>query len=168
MDGYRRLNAFEREEISLWIAKGRSRREIAAWLSRSPSTISREISRNTEYGEHYRALHAQSHSNILSHTTRKKRKLDINEPLKQYVFKQLEQFWSPESRHSRDQTSENIVSYRHSYANLTRKYLLVFICSSAWGITQRIGQMLTAPTYKPPYKRQDTPENLSYTGLYKH
>jgi len=96
MNGYRRLNAFEREEISLWLAKGRSRREIAVWLSRSPSTISREISRNTEYGEHYRALHAQSRSNRLAHITRKKRKLDINEPLKQYVFKQLEQFWSPE------------------------------------------------------------------------
>lgn len=96
MDGYRRLNAFEREEISLWLAKGRSQREIAVWLGRSPGTICREISRNTQYGQPYRALHAQSCSNRLSHTARKKRKLDINEPLKQYVFKQIGQLWSPE------------------------------------------------------------------------
>ena len=93
---YRRLDVYEREDVALGLAQGRSQREIAAWLGRAPSTICREIRRNTEYGEHYRALHAQSRSNILSHTARKKRKLDINEPLKQHVFKQLSQLCSPE------------------------------------------------------------------------
>ncbi len=91
-----RLNVFEREEISLGIAKGHSQRDIAALLGRSPSSISREISRNTEYGQLYRAVNAQKRANRLTHTARKKRKLDTNEPLKQYVLKQLDFLCSPE------------------------------------------------------------------------
>ena len=52
---YRRLDVYEREDVALGLAQGRSQREIAAWLGRAPSTICREIRRNTEYGEHYRA-----------------------------------------------------------------------------------------------------------------
>ena len=96
MTQYPRLNINEREEISLGLAKGRSQRDIAASLSRSPSTICHEIKRNSEYGQPYRAVKAQRRVNRLTHTARKKRKLDINEPLKQYVLKQLDQLWSPE------------------------------------------------------------------------
>ena len=96
MAQYPRLNINEREEISLGLAKGRSQRDIAASLDRSPSTICHEIKRNSEYGQPYRAVKAQRRVNRLTHTARKKRKLDINEPLKQYVLKQLDQLWSPE------------------------------------------------------------------------
>lgn len=96
MPKYPRLNINEREEISLGIAKGRSQRDIAISLGRSPSSISREINRNTEYGQFYRAVKAQKRANRLTHTARKKRKLDINEPLKQYVLRQLDLLWSPE------------------------------------------------------------------------
>jgi len=91
-----RLTINEREEISLGVAKGLSRRNIAISLGRSPSTISHEINRNTEYGQPYRAVKAQRRANRLKHATRKKRKMDISEPLKQYVLGQLDQLWSPE------------------------------------------------------------------------
>ncbi len=96
MAQYPRLNVLEREEISLGLTKGFSQRDIAASLGRSPSTISHEINRNTEYGQPYRAVKAQRRANRLAHTARKKRKLDINNPLKQYVLKQLDKLWSPE------------------------------------------------------------------------
>lgn len=48
MAQYPRLNINEREEISLGLAKGRSQRDIAASLDRSPSTICHEIKRNSE------------------------------------------------------------------------------------------------------------------------
>lgn len=96
MTHYPRLNSNEREEISIGIAKGLSQRDISASLGRSPSTICREINRNTENGQQYRAVEAQCRTNQLAHIVRKKRKLDINEPLKQYVFQQLCQLWSPE------------------------------------------------------------------------
>ena len=96
MAPYHRLNVSEREEISLGLAKGRSRRDIAASLGRSPSTICHEISRNTKYGQPYRAVKAQCRVNRLTHAAHKKRKLDIHEPLKQFVFKHLDELWSPE------------------------------------------------------------------------
>ena len=91
-----RLNINEREEISRGLARGISECDIAASLSRSPSTISREINRNSNYWQPYRAVKSQRRADRLTHITRKRRKMDINEPLKQYVLKQLNQFWSPE------------------------------------------------------------------------
>lgn len=91
-----RLNINEREEISRGLARGFSQRVIAASLSRSPSTISREINRNSKNWQPYRAVKSQRRADRLTHIARKRRKMEINEPLKQYVLKQLNQFWSPE------------------------------------------------------------------------
>lgn len=96
MARYRKLNVFEREEISLGLASGRSQREIAVSLGRSPSTICHEISRNTKYGQLYRAVKAQYRADKLTHIAHKKRKLDICKPLKQFVFRHLDELWSPE------------------------------------------------------------------------
>jgi len=62
---YHRLNMNEREEISLGLAQGKSRRDIAIILNRSPSTISREVFRNnyTYAGYRYRATRAQGMAN---------------------------------------------------------------------------------------------------------
>lgn len=91
-----RLEINEREEISRGLARGISQRDIAASLSRSPSTISREINRNSKNSQPYRAVKSQRRADRLAHVARRRRKMDINEPLKQYVLKQLDQFWSPE------------------------------------------------------------------------
>src|SRR3989338_88410 len=99
MPQYRRLTMNEREEISLGLAQGRSRRDIAAMLGRSPATISREILRN-EYPYydyiHYRAAKSQRRADRLAHKSRKQRKLDMNEPLRCFVFERLNERWSPE------------------------------------------------------------------------
>jgi len=54
----RSLSLAEREEISRGIAVGASMRKIAAMINRSPSTVSREVSRNG--GSTYRAVEADS------------------------------------------------------------------------------------------------------------
>lgn len=96
MARYYRLNINEREEISLGLTKGLSQYTIASSLGRSPSTICHEIKRNAGCRQQYRAIQAQRHTDRLTHAARKKRKMDINEPLKQYVLGQLDQLWSPE------------------------------------------------------------------------
>src|SRR6201982_2399829 len=50
------LTLSEREEISRGIAVHRSARSMAGWLGRSPSTVSREISRNGGYDGYRAAL----------------------------------------------------------------------------------------------------------------
>ena len=97
MSQYHRLNVNEREEISLGIAQGCSQYNIAISLSRSSSTICREVNRNTANGQVYRAVKAQGRADKLTHLARKNRKMDMNIPLKHYVLEHLDQLWSPDS-----------------------------------------------------------------------
>jgi IS30 family transposase len=57
------LTFAEREEIAVARASGESMRSIAGRLGRSPSTVSRELSRNADRSGHYRATtaHAQAY-----------------------------------------------------------------------------------------------------------
>ncbi len=99
MSRYHRLSINEREEISLGLAQGRSRRDIASGIGRSPSTVSREILRNHYHGydyAHYRAAKAQRRSDRFACMSRKVRKLDVNEPLRRFVFNHLDMRWTPE------------------------------------------------------------------------
>ena len=56
----RSLSLFEREEISRGLVAGRSIRSIASQLDRSPSTVSREISRNNGQRKYRAALADQA------------------------------------------------------------------------------------------------------------
>ena len=87
----RYLSIVEREEISLLRARGLGVREIARRLSRSPSTISREIRRNaaTRSGSvAYRATTAQWHADMRAKRP-KVAKLAANDELRQYVQDRL-------------------------------------------------------------------------------
>jgi len=90
------LNINEREEISLGLAQGLSKNYIALSLGRSSSTICREVNRNTAKGQAYRAVKAQHRANKLRYLARKRRKMDMNLPLRHYVLLHLDQLWSPE------------------------------------------------------------------------
>ena len=88
------LSLAEREEISRGLVAGRSLRSIAAALARSPSTISREISRNGG-AAHYRAAAADGQA--WKQALRPKPcKLAIHARLRQAVAKKLQLGWSPE------------------------------------------------------------------------
>ena len=88
------LSLAEREEISRGIVANHSIRAIAAQLARSPSTISREISRNGGYAQ-YRAT--QADQNAWDNARRPKRcKLAMNPRLSRIIGQKLKRKWSPE------------------------------------------------------------------------
>jgi IS30 family transposase len=88
------LTLSEREEISRGIAAHRSARSMARSLGHSPSTVSREISRNGGY-DRYRA--AQADEQAWARSRRPKRcKLADNPRLRQAVARKLRLNWSPE------------------------------------------------------------------------
>src|SRR6266513_4601983 len=88
------LTLSEREEISRGIAAYQSARSMARLLGRSPSTVSREISRNGGY-DRYRAALADERAWV--RTRRPKRcKLTNNPGLRQAVAIKLRLNWSPE------------------------------------------------------------------------
>ena len=88
------LTLSEREEISRGIAVHRSARSMAGLLGRSPSTVSREISRNGGY-DGYRA--ALADDKAWARARRPKRcKLATNAWLRQAVASKLRLNWAPE------------------------------------------------------------------------
>lgn len=88
------LTMSEREEISRGIVAGRSLRSIAAELGRSPSTISRELSRNGGL-THYRANLADKAA--WDRAERPKTcKLAANRALARIVASKLQLQWAPE------------------------------------------------------------------------
>jgi IS30 family transposase len=88
------LTLSEREEISRGIAGGLSLRAIASQLERSPSTISREISRNGSL-KHYRA--SQADKAAWERARRPKPcKLAGSPMLRRIVARKLRSNWSPE------------------------------------------------------------------------
>ena len=88
------LTLSEREEISRGIAAAQSARSMARLLGRSPSTVSRELSRNGGY-DRYRA--ALADETAWARARRPKRcKLANNPRLRQAVASKLRLNWSPE------------------------------------------------------------------------
>ena len=90
----RALTLAEREEISRGLAAGSSLRQIARALNRAPSTISREVSRNT-HQRSYRATRADE--NAWDRARRPKLcRLALNGRLRYIVASKLALDWSPE------------------------------------------------------------------------
>ena len=89
------LSEEERLFIGDLLRTGLSIRAIAARLSRSPSTISREVRRNTSDAGNYRPFTA--HRIALSRRGRPRSgKLANDRPLRDFVQARLEEKWSPE------------------------------------------------------------------------
>jgi IS30 family transposase len=89
-----RLSLGEREEISRGLAAGESRRSIARRLSRSPSTIAREVTRNGD-PRRYRAC-AADRAALARARRPKTAKLAACPRLRVAVESKLELRWSPQ------------------------------------------------------------------------
>lgn len=90
----RALNCMEREEISRGLCAGCSMREIARYLRRAPSSISREIARHSG-AQRYRAVLADERAWKLARRP-KCCLLAQHEPLQQLVTQKLLIDWSPQ------------------------------------------------------------------------
>lgn len=130
---YRQLTEQDRIFIDLMISKRYSKAKIASILKVHPSTIYREIKRNSvkywwEADKYYIGCAAQE-------ATRKRRKrglkLEKNDDLRHYVHEKLDSGWSPyqiEGRLKRDNHGKCIIShesiYNYIYGDKSRQYLL--------------------------------------------
>jgi transposase, IS30 family len=123
---YAQLSVEERCEIARRRAAGESIRKIAAAVDRAPSSVSRELKRNTGKGpraDPYRATHADD----LAWARRwRGGKLERNEALQRTVLERLGRGWSPEQVCGRLalEAGGQVVSYetiyRFIYAQIRR------------------------------------------------
>jgi IS30 family transposase len=93
--GGRYLSVREREEIAVGLAAGLSLRAVAVRLGRSPSTVSREVRRNSRGRRYYRGLAAQGQAQWRARRP-KTAKLAADPVLRAWVQGRLEERWSPE------------------------------------------------------------------------
>src|SRR5664280_3646277 len=89
------LTFSEREEIAVARAGGESMRSIAGRLGRSPSTVSRELSRNADRAGCYRATTAHAQAYVRA-SRPKPSKLVVNPRLRRKVEEDLRRRYSPE------------------------------------------------------------------------
>lgn len=94
---HEKISVKERELIFVLVKEGRSGREIARFLERSPSSISEELRRNGMTRKTYSLSEAQVDRNIKSsHKGRKAKLIEGKQPLKLIKTWILDQKWSPE------------------------------------------------------------------------
>ena len=120
---YTQITIEERCELARLQAAGTSIRQIAAGLDRAPSTIARELKRNsspsTGYKPSYAEQQARSHRWVGS-------RLDRDGGLHDRVLSRLAQGWSPEQVAGRLAHEEGIpiisheTVYRFIYAQIAR------------------------------------------------
>ena len=121
---YGHVTIEERCEIARLRSKGRSVRQIAAGLDRSPSTVARELKRNMSRTRGYQPVYADQQARA-----RRWRgsRLERDDALRAKVLAGLKQGWSPEQVAGRLklEAASNLIShesiYRFVYAQIARK-----------------------------------------------
>ncbi len=125
MSHYIHFSKEEREKSMIMIAKGFSLRAIARELKRSPSTISRELKRNSNKNGTYSPSAAEKRYHKRRKNCGRKPILLVDSPLKDYVVSSLSQCWSP------DEISERMklcnmpfsISYNTIYRSIAKGVL---------------------------------------------
>ena len=120
---YKQLRIEERCEVARLYSEGLSIRKIAATLDRSPSTITRELKRNTGARGDYQPRYADQQSRARRWSGSK---LDRDNILRRRVLSLLGEGWSPEQVSGRlaKETGKAVISYetiyRFIYAQIAR------------------------------------------------
>jgi IS30 family transposase len=93
MESFQQLSYHERVKIYNWLCEGRTIKEMALMLGRSPSTISREIRRNSDQIGY--CYPGQAHQKAQDRKNRNQRKINKNVKLKNYIIEKMKIRWSP-------------------------------------------------------------------------
>jgi transposase, IS30 family len=93
MEKFSQLSYYEREKIYTGLYEGKSQRDIALSIGRDKSTISRELSRNSD---HIGYLYpGKAHEMAFGRKNKNKPKLEKNHELAEFVVHRLKKKWSP-------------------------------------------------------------------------
>ncbi len=125
MSLYKHLIIEERELSMIMLAQGFSLRAIARKLNRSPSTLSRELNRNSNKDKKYSASTAEKRYRKRRKNCGKKPVLLKNNSLKDYVITNLINGWSPEQISGRAKLDRQpfAISYNTIYRAIAKGVL---------------------------------------------
>jgi len=147
---YKQLNQFERDRISLLLDAGHEQSKIAKVLGRSPSTISREIKKNTLKRDGKKKSKGDYDSLLANKKAKERRryskyqgkKINEDKELKNYIVRHLKKGWSPDDISGRMKlekknfyASKNLI-YEWLYSVWGQKYCK-YLKSKRYGIRTR-------------------------------
>jgi IS30 family transposase len=115
--GYRQFELEERCEIARLRAAGQSIRQIAAALDRAPSSVARELKRNSGSTVGYKPAYAQQQARARRWSGSR---LDRDATLREQVLGQLAFGWSPEQIAGRSGRIGTETIYRFIYTQIER------------------------------------------------
>ena len=95
-DIYHQLSDTERDLIALYKGQGLGINQIAKKLDRQPSSISRELKRNSFKGKYYVAIAAQNKVVVRKSKVNSHPKIASSKWLERYIRLKLQSGWSPE------------------------------------------------------------------------
>ena len=114
---YRQFSVEDRIEIARLSAEGRSLRQIAAALDRAPSSVARELKRNSGAQVGYRPAYADQQARARRWSGSR---LERDAQLRAEVLEQLAAGWSPEQVAGRTGRIGTETIYRFIYAQIAR------------------------------------------------
>lgn len=121
MKSYTHFTLSERESLQQLLSEGKSFREIAKILGRSPSSISREVKRNfSQKKKRYNAWRATTLYIIRRRRCIRKPKITEGSELYLQIRKGLEQYWSPETIAARCKTDGYDISFSTIYTAIKK------------------------------------------------
>lgn len=143
---YKHLSQFEMDRIEILLDARHTQKDIAKVLKRTPSTISREIKRNSlkkdgksKVKEEYRASLARSKTKTRRKYSRYQgKKINENDDLREYIISKLKQHWNPDEISGRMKRDKKAF-----YASKTAIYEWLY---SIWG--QKYCKYLKSKQYR--------------------
>jgi len=149
---YTQLTLEEREDIAVLKAKGKSIREMARFLGRSPSTLSRELKRNMTpiYRKPwYLATYAQKKASRRKILAGMRERLK-NQEIRAYVTEKLMLHWSPEQIAGR-------IRIDHPHLKVSHEAIYQFIYEHAWHLFQYLSRKHKRRRFKFYYSKHSSP-----------
>jgi transposase, IS30 family len=169
-----KLTALERDRIAVWLARKIPLREIAGRLSRSVSTISDEVKRNSFKGE-YHSIEAQALCDTRNQKSRQTNPLK-NPKIYQYVVNKLRAGWSPEQiagRLKRSHQGKTIIChetiYRYIYSPKGKeKHLMEYLTRHHYKRREWHGRYLYRRGIHNRVSIHDRPEEINLKTNFGH
>ena len=120
---YHQLSDIERDLIALYKGQGFGVNEIAKKLDRQPSSISRELKRNSFKGKYYVAIAAQNKAVERKSKVNSHPKIENTKWLEKYIRLKLRSGWSPEQIAGRlwKESGKHIVCHETVYSYIYRE-----------------------------------------------
>ena len=169
MKSYTHFTLTERNCLQQFLSEGKSYREIAKILGRSPSTISREVKRNFSHKKkRYNSWRATCLYIIRRRNCVRKYKLQSNSDLYNYIVECLKKYWSPETIAHKCKTQNLCICTSTIYRALKENRLIGF---SRKTHLRRHGKKITnnkksCTTIHPVHTIHDRPEIVETKGRF--